>query len=88
MPLASLAGYDNAGGILISAKQSFVRCKGQLVIVRTDPVTAHGTAPHNSATVAGCSATTRINGLGIARQGDAATCGHACTGTSHINIGH
>lgn len=87
MPIASLAGFDNAAGILISAQQSFVRSKGNLVIVRTDPVTPHGTPPHASATVAGCSAIVRINGLGVARQGDAATCGHRCTGSSIINIG-
>lgn len=86
MPHASL-NVDAAGGQLIAAHQSFVKCSGHLIIVLGDPVTSHGPAPHNNPVVAGSSATVKISGIGIARQGDPASCGHACTSSSHINIG-
>jgi uncharacterized Zn-binding protein involved in type VI secretion len=85
MPIVSLGGVDQAGGVLIPGRQTFVRCDGVLVVVVGDMVTSHGQAPHDSPTVAAGSPTFRINGIPVARAGDPATCGDLCTGSATMS---
>jgi uncharacterized Zn-binding protein involved in type VI secretion len=74
MPAIARNG-DLCGGVII-ATATTTRVNGQLVARIDDPVASHGEPPHNAATMAEGSSTVIIEGKGVCRVGDAATCGH------------
>ena len=78
---------DTAGGDIIPS-QSTVKANGYAVIVNGDSVASHGDAPHNSATMVAGSKNVFIGGVAVVNAGDSATCGHASTGSSNVNVGN
>ena len=78
---------DTAGGDIIPS-QSTVKANGYAVIVNGDSVASHGVAPHNSATMVAGSKNVFIGGVAVVNAGDSATCGHAATGSSNVNVGN
>ena len=86
MPIASVTTVDSAGGIILPSHNNFVTYNGKLYAVVGDLVTNHGIAPHSSATMETGSSFVTINGIWLCRQGDIASCGHAATGSSFLNV--
>ena len=80
-PLARV-GVDSAGGVITGGGQSTVYCNGSLVAVIGDAVAGHGSSPHDAPTLSAGSSTVFINGIGVCRQGDPATCGDTISGGS------
>lgn len=75
-------GTDSAGGTQLAGGQNFARCEGDLIVLLGDPVAGHGPSPHSAPVMAQASSFARINGIAICREGDAASCGHASTGSN------
>ena len=73
------------------ASQSKVRADGTACVVQGDGVTPHPPnptlPPHANATMARASAKVFIGGVAAVRAGDAATCGHAASGSSKVTFG-
>lgn len=78
---------DSAGGDLIPS-QSTVYANGEKVIVDGDSVAAHGLPPHASPTMIAGSKNVFIGGIAVCNANDLATCGHAATGSSDVNVGN
>lgn len=88
MPGITVKGLDIAGGVQLGGGQSFVRVAGALVVVLGDPVTPHPPLPpHTGAPIMaqGCDWLT-INGIPVCREGHQASCGHATTGRSWVQV--
>ena len=83
----SRQGMDSAGGVISPATQSTVKANGAFINLPGAPVASHGRSPHSSAAMVGCSSTVKIGGVGICRQGDAASCGHTSSGSSDVKAG-
>ena len=79
MPIVGVMG-DVAGGAVTATA---TRCiHGALPVIRIgDAVASHGTGAHASATMATGSTRLIVEGLGVCRMGDLATCGHALVAT-------
>jgi uncharacterized Zn-binding protein involved in type VI secretion len=77
---------DSAGGTILGALQDFVTVEGTLWAVKGDPVAAHGLPPHAAPVMAEGSSFIRINGIPVCREGHAASCGHAATGSAAMSI--
>ena len=86
MTIASVTTVDSAGGVILPSHNTFVTYNGKFYAVVGDPVTSHGIAPHNAAVMATGSSFVTINGIRLCRQGDIASCGHAATGSSFLNV--
>jgi len=87
MPLVALTLLDSAGGGLLQPTvQTFVRTNGLAWAVVGDAVADHGSGPHNAAHMTLGSTILRIGGVPVCRAGDAASCGHLATGTSHVQV--
>lgn len=82
MPGISRVNVDTAGGTITGPGSSDVFVNGSKVSLLGDSVAPHGDSPHNNATMVGSSSTVFANGIGVVRQGDAASCGHTATGSS------
>ncbi len=80
----SRVGIDAAGGTIVGGQQDFVKLEGVLMTVVGDGVVAH--PPHLPTVMAEGTDWLRINGHPVCRQGHAAACGHATTGTGWIRI--
>lgn len=78
----SRVGVDTAGGTILGGGQSTVFCNGSVVAVIGDAVAGHGRTPHSSPTMVEGSSTVFAEGIGVCREGDAASCGHTATGSS------
>ena len=80
---------DRAGGVIgESPQQVFCRAEGFFIAVKGEGVENHGYPPHASATMEQASQFAFINGKGICRRGDLATCGHpAIPGSSIVFVG-
>ena len=79
-------GKDVAGGVLIQGSANvFVNSKP--AVRKGDLVAGHGKAPHASPVMVGCSSKVRVNGKGVSRAGDAASCGHTATGSNNVFAG-
>lgn len=77
MPNVCVYG-DNAGGsILATATNVFIH--GKKVALKGDPVTPHGGGAHGGAVMVGASSKVFVNGKGVVRTDDAASCGHTAT---------
>lgn len=90
MPGVARVGMDTAGGGQLGGGQGWVSIEGALVVVRGDPVASHAPCPtvpaHCAATMAGASSWMTIDGVGVCRAGDAASCGHASTGSAWMDV--
>ncbi|RYA23898.1 hypothetical protein CRU96_05685 [Malaciobacter halophilus] len=80
-------GVDSAGGVILGGGQNFVYANGALVAVDGDPVAPHGVAPHAAPVMIAGSKNVFINGIAVCNAGDLATCGHASSGSSNVNVG-
>lgn len=77
-------GIDTAGGIIISNVASCnVFINGAQAVLAGANIAPHGS--HSNATMVGSSGSVFINGLGVVRQGDVASCGHVATGSGSIS---
>ena len=81
MPRVSLDRIDVAGGAL-NASQRWIKVDGRDVVRLNDAVDPHDN--HGAAAMAQASALWRIDGLGVVREGDAASCGHNATGSAFV----
>lgn len=82
----SRVGMDSAGGTITGALQDFVTVEGALWAVLGDAVAGHGLPPHAGPVMAEGSSFITINGIPVCREGHAASCGHAATGSGSMKI--
>ena len=91
MPGAARVGTDAAGGAQLGGGQGTVYVDGALWAVQGDAVASHAPCPtppsHCAATMVGASATVFAGGIPVCRAGDAASCGHASTGSATVFAG-
>ncbi|PNX49193.1 MAG: hypothetical protein BV459_00540 [Thermoplasmata archaeon M11B2D] len=88
MPAVAVTTIDTAGGIITGQLQTFVTSDGIPMSVLGDPVAPHPPPlpPHFVATMAQGSVFVKIDGIPVVRAGDAASCGHTASGSSHVSI--
>ena len=79
-------GVDAAGGVLIKTQYT-VKENGEEVIVNQYPVTVHGTGVPAGPTMIAGSKNVFIGGIAVCNAEDLATCGHAASGSSTVNVG-
>ena len=77
MPAVARVNIDIAGGLITGGGQSKVYWNGYLVAVKGDAVASH--AKHNGVTLTQSSNKVFINGKGVCRVGDLASCGDSIT---------
>jgi uncharacterized Zn-binding protein involved in type VI secretion len=87
MPGVSRVNTDSAGGTIIGALAPTVYVNGQNIVCQGSDVQGHGTGAHASPTMTDHSSTVKANGILICRAGDAASCGHAASGSSTVFAG-
>ena len=87
MPGISRNGQDVAGGVAIQGSDNVnVNSKG--VVRLGDNVASHGLPPHSPIPpMITSSLSVRVNGLGVVKAGDVASCGHIITGSLNVNAG-
>ena len=87
MPGISRNGQDVAGGTAIEGSLNVsVNSKG--VVRLGDKVASHGLAPHApTPPMTSSSTTVKVNGFGVVKAGDTASCGHTISGSSNVNAG-
>jgi uncharacterized Zn-binding protein involved in type VI secretion len=80
---------DTAKGPHLAGGQSFYMVEGQPVVLLNDKVTPHGGSPHGPKppTMVEASSFYKINGIGVVREGDLASCKHPSTGGSWYRVG-
>jgi len=84
MPGIARIGIDTAGGgiILSNASSAQVYINGSQAALKGAIVQNH--SGHTNVTMVGSSTSVFINGLGVVRQGDLASCGHVATASGSI----
>ncbi|HVG82365.1 MAG TPA: PAAR domain-containing protein, partial [Methylomirabilota bacterium] len=82
MPGIARKGLDAAGGVQLAGGQGSVHANGARVVVLGDPVAGHGEPPHAAPVMAQASASVFAGGKPVCRAGDAASCGHATSGSA------
>lgn len=89
MPGVSRVQQDSAGGTIVGVLAPGVYVNGTNIVCLGAAVTPHPPAPpHTSApSMAQASATVFADGIPVCRQGDAASCGHAATGSGDVFAG-
>lgn len=87
MPGISRVGVDAAGGTIVGNLAPTVLVNGSPVAVKGAAVAGHGRSPHSSPVMAGASGSVKANGIPICRSGDAASCGHAASGSPNVFSG-
>jgi uncharacterized Zn-binding protein involved in type VI secretion len=86
MPKASIDS-DTAGGDII-ASASVTKFNDLAVVLDNDAVVGHGPGEHGGPTIpAGINTKVKVEDKLVVVAGDTATCGHAATGSSDVNIG-
>lgn len=86
MPGIARIGIDTAGGLLLSnAASCNVYINGAQVALKGALIKPHGDSPHSNAKMVGSSGSVFVNGLGVVRKGDSASCGHVATGSGTIS---
>lgn len=80
-------GVDTAGGTITGNLAPTVFVNGSPVAVIGAAIAGHGKAPHAAPTMAAGSGTVKAQGIGVCRAGDAATCGHAASGSGNVTAG-
>jgi uncharacterized Zn-binding protein involved in type VI secretion len=79
-------GIDTAGGIIVSNVASCnVYINGAQAVLAGATIAPHGDSPHSNAKMTGSSGSVFVNGLGVVRRGDVASCGHVATGSGTIS---
>lgn len=85
---------DTAGGGALGKKNgsktvanTTVFANSKEIIVDSDDVENHGSSPHNAATITAGSKNVFIGGTAVANSGDLATCVHAGSSSSNVNVG-
>lgn len=84
--IARDSGTDLAGGSLIQGSPN-VFVNGKPAVRKGDRVAGHGKPPHSGPVMIGCSSTVIVNGIGVCRAGDRASCGHPATGSPNVSAG-
>jgi len=86
-PGAARVGIDKVGGVVLSGSpNTFVN--GAASVRVGDPVSDHGSYPHDNAVIVEGAPTVFINGKPASRQYDLASCGHELLpGSSNVFIG-
>ena len=87
MPGIAREGLDAAGGAQRAGGQASVHANGALVVVLGDPVAGHGEPPHAAPVMAQASASVFAGGKRVCRADDAASCGHASSGSADVQAG-
>jgi uncharacterized Zn-binding protein involved in type VI secretion len=87
MPGAARVGVDAAGATINGPGVPSVKVNGAPISVVGDAVAGHGDPPHRSPKMSSGSPTVKAGGKPVCRAGDTATCGHATSGSSNVNIG-
>ena len=77
---------DTAGGTQLAGGQSWFFVDGQPVVVRGDPIKAHGPLPHKAAIMAQGSDYWALDKIAVCRAGHLASCKHASTGADWFFI--
>ena len=81
---------DAAGGTQLGGGQGWVMIDGDAVVLRGDAVASHAPCPvvpsHCAATMVGAVDWITIGGVPICVAGDAASCGHATTGSDWVDV--
>lgn len=86
MPGIATIGIDSAGGIIVSNVNSCkVYVNGSEAALAGAIIAPHDSGPHLTAKMTSSSGSVFINGLGIVRAGDAASCGHIASGSGSIS---
>lgn len=86
MPGVSRVGIDKAGGTIVGALAPTVLVNGVPITVLGAPVVPHGKGPHAGPVMATASSNVFANGIPVCRAGDIASCGHASSGSSNVNV--
>lgn len=87
MPGIARVGTDAAGGTITGALVPSVTVNGKPIAVKGAGVAGHGNSPHSAPVMVGASGTVTAGGIPICRAGDAASCGHAATGSGNVSAG-
>lgn len=87
MPGVARVGVDVAGGTITGNLAPTVFVNGAPVAVLGAAVAPHGPGEHLSAVMAEASGSVFANGIGVCRQGDAASCGHPSSGSGDVFAG-
>jgi uncharacterized Zn-binding protein involved in type VI secretion len=83
MPGISRATSDVAGGTITGASAD-VFVEGKPVVRIGDAVSGHGRGTHAGPVMSSGSKTVLVNGIGVSRDGDIATCGHPASGSGTV----
>ena len=84
MPGIARVHQDVAGDLIVGVLAPTVFANGMNVAVLGAQVRGHGDAPHSAPVMSQSSSAVFANGIGICRAGDAASCGHATSGSSNV----
>ncbi|MDR1709989.1 MAG: PAAR domain-containing protein [Candidatus Accumulibacter sp.] len=87
MPGVARVGLDAAGGTIVGNLAPTVFVNGCPVAVQGAQVASHGRSPHDAPVMSGHSTSVFAHGIPVCRQGDAATCGHAASGSGNVFAG-
>jgi len=82
----SRAYQDTAGGTILSGAGN-VYVNGMPVALLYSPVAGHGKKKHAGPQMVKSSNTVIVNGRGVVRQNDTASCGHPATGSGNVYAG-
>lgn len=86
MPLISLVGQSQAGGVISGPGQPAWTVLGFPISLLGDGVSGHGQAPHNGPTMVEGSSWMTINGIPVVRSGNAASCSHTADGNPWFEL--
>lgn len=84
MPGIALVGVSQAGGVIRDSPNTAWTWDGKPIAVIGATVTGHG--KHSSPAMVTGSSWFTINGLGVVRAGDRASCGHTSDGIASVDI--
>jgi len=89
MPGVSRVGVDAAGGTIVGNLAPTVFVNGSPAVVLGAAAVPHPPfiPPHVAAVMAGASGSVFANGIAVCRAGDAASCGHAASGSGDVAAG-
>lgn len=80
-------GVDAAGGAITGNLVPSVLVNGSPVAVKGASIDRHGESPHDRPVMVGASGTVFAGGIAVCRAGDAASCGHAASGSGNVLAG-
>lgn len=86
MPGAARVGIDAAGGTIVGNLAPTVFVDNSPIAVKGAAVSGHGKPPHASPVMSGASGNVFANNIPVCRAGDAATCGHAASGSADVIV--